>query len=38
VEQGRFIAQIQVAPAQPLEFITVQLLRAGDGNLQVIEG
>ena len=38
VEQGRFVAQIQVAPSQPLEFITILLLRQGDGNLQTIEG
>lgn len=37
VEQGRFIAQIQVAPSQPMEFITVLLTRAGDDLLQAIE-
>jgi hypothetical protein len=37
VEQGRFIAQIQVAPSQPMEFITILLLRVGDGMLQTIE-
>ncbi|MCA9969771.1 MAG: hypothetical protein KC425_06130, partial [Anaerolineales bacterium] len=31
VEQGQFIAQIQVAPSQPLEFITVLLLRLSEG-------
>jgi phage tail sheath protein FI len=33
VEQGRFIAVIQVAPSQPMEFITVQLTRRGEGDL-----
>jgi hypothetical protein len=37
IEQGRFIAQIQVAPAQPLEFITVQLTRTGEGLLLATE-
>jgi hypothetical protein len=33
VEQGRFIAVIQVAPSQPMEFISVQLTRRGEGDL-----
>jgi phage tail sheath protein FI len=33
IEQGRFIAHIQVAPSQPMEFITVLLTRTGDGLL-----
>jgi len=37
IEQGRFVAQIQVAPSQPLEFITILLLRQGDGNLLTFE-
>jgi hypothetical protein len=37
VDQGQFIAQIQVAPAQPLEFITVLLLAVGQGTLQTVE-
>lgn len=37
IDQGRFIAQIQVAPSQPMEFITVQLSRASDGVLVVAE-
>lgn len=37
VDQGRFIAQIQVAPSQPLEFVTILLQRAGGGDLQIIE-
>jgi phage tail sheath protein FI len=38
VDQGRFIVQIQVAPAQPLEFMTVQLVRTGEGLLLTTEG
>ena len=38
VEQGRFVAQIQVAPSRPLEFITILLLRQGDGEVQAVEG
>ncbi len=30
VDQGRFVVVIQVAPSQPMEFITVQLIRAGE--------
>ncbi|HEX5165943.1 MAG TPA: hypothetical protein VFV93_11150, partial [Thermomicrobiales bacterium] len=37
VDQGRFIAEIQVAPSQPAEFITVVLSRVGD-QLQLTEG
>jgi phage tail sheath protein FI len=37
LEQGRFIVQIQVAPAQPTEFITVLLTRLNDGLLHVTE-
>ncbi len=37
VEQGRVVMIIQVAPSQPLEFITVQLLRSGEGELLVTE-
>lgn len=38
VDQGRFIVVIQVAPSQPLEFITVVLTRSGEGLLQATEG
>lgn len=31
IDQGRFVAQIQVAPSQPLEFITVLLSRSAEG-------
>ncbi|HEV2761443.1 MAG TPA: phage tail sheath C-terminal domain-containing protein, partial [Pyrinomonadaceae bacterium] len=37
VDAGRFIAQIQVAPSQPLEFITVTLVRIGEDLLQARE-
>ena len=37
LEQGRLIALIQVAPSQPLEFITVQLTRTGEGLLLATE-
>lgn len=36
VEQGRLVAVIQVAPSQPMEFITVQLVRSGEGELLVV--
>jgi Phage tail sheath protein subtilisin-like domain/IPT/TIG domain len=35
VEQGRFVALVQVAPSQPAEFITVELTRTGQGVLEV---
>jgi hypothetical protein len=38
VDAGRFIAQIQVAPSQPAEFITVLLTRVGEDLLQAAEG
>lgn len=37
VDAGRFIAQIQVAPSQPMEFITVLLTRIGEDLLQAAE-
>jgi len=37
VDAGRFIAQIQVAPSQPMEFITVLLTRVGEDLLQARE-
>lgn len=37
MDQGRFIAQVQVAPSQPMEFITVLLSRASDGVLLALE-
>jgi phage tail sheath protein FI len=37
-DQGRVVAQILVAPSQPMEFLTVLLTRDGDGQLQSAEG
>ena len=37
IDQGRFFAQIQVAPSEPMEFITVLLSRASDGVLLAAE-
>jgi phage tail sheath protein FI len=33
LDAGRFIVLIQVAPSQPMEFITVQLIRLSEGGL-----
>ena len=30
VDQGRFVVVIQVAPSEPMEFLTVQLIRVGE--------
>lgn len=35
LDQGRLIAEIGVAPAEPLEFVVLRLDRAGDGSLTV---
>ena len=37
LDAGQLIAQIGIAPAEPLEFLVVQLTHAGDGTL-VAEG
>jgi hypothetical protein len=37
VDAGRLIAEIGVAPAEPLEFILLRLVRDGDGTLTVEE-
>lgn len=37
VDAGRFIAQIQVAPSQPMGFITVLLTRVGENLIQARE-
>jgi uncharacterized protein len=37
-DNGRFLIAIRVAPTLPVEFITVVLLRAGEGLLEAIEG
>ena len=36
-DQGRMIAQILIAPSQPMEFLTVLLTRSGEGALQAAE-
>jgi hypothetical protein len=38
VENGRLIVALQVAPSSPVEFVTVTLLRSGEGLLEVWEG
>jgi phage tail sheath protein FI len=38
IDQGRMIAQILVAPSQPMEFLTLLLTRTGAGQLQAKEG
>jgi len=38
VDQGRLLAYVGVAPAEPLEFIVVQLAREGDGTLRATDG
>ncbi|MCB8983626.1 MAG: IPT/TIG domain-containing protein [Ardenticatenaceae bacterium] len=37
IDQGQFYAEIQVAPSQPLEFITVLLTRTSEGALRATE-
>ena len=37
-DNGRFLIALKIAPSQPIEFITVVLLRAGEGLLQALEG
>ena len=37
VDSGQLIAEIGVAPAEPLEFILLQLARDGDGTLLMSE-
>jgi phage tail sheath protein FI len=37
-DNGKFVIAIKVAPTQPIEFITVVLLRSSEDLLQVIEG
>ena len=36
-DNGRFLIALKVAPTMPIEFITVVLLRAGEGLLDVLE-
>ncbi|MCU0490524.1 MAG: hypothetical protein MUD01_02855 [Chloroflexaceae bacterium] len=37
IDNGRFLIALKVAPIAPIEFITVTLLRSGEGLLSVIE-
>lgn len=36
-DQGRLLAEVRVAPAEPLEYIVLRIARAGDGTLTVTE-
>lgn len=38
IENGRLVIALQVAPTSPVEFITVTLVRSGEGLLEVAEG
>jgi hypothetical protein len=38
MDSGRLIVSLQVAPSSPVEFITVSLVRSGEGLLDVLEG
>jgi Bacteriophage tail sheath protein len=38
MDNGRLIVSLQVAPSSPVEFITVSLVRSGEGLLDVLEG
>jgi phage tail sheath protein FI len=35
VDQGRFIAEIKVAPSLPLSFLTIRLVQSGDRTFAV---
>jgi phage tail sheath protein FI len=37
IDQGRFVAEVRVAPSQPMEFLTVLLTRTGEGQLLAAE-
>jgi hypothetical protein len=37
LDAGRFVAELQVAPAHPLEFIRIRLVQAGAGTVEVDE-
>jgi hypothetical protein len=37
IDQGRFVAEVRVAPSQPAEFLTVQLTRTGEGQFLAAE-
>jgi hypothetical protein len=36
VEAGRLIVELRVAPSRPLAFLTIRLVRAGDGAVRVV--
>jgi hypothetical protein len=36
VEAGRLIVELRVAPSRPLAFLTIRLVRAGDGTVRVV--
>lgn len=36
-DNGRFIIALKVAPTLPIEFITIRLLRSGEGLLEIVE-
>jgi phage tail sheath protein FI len=38
IDNGRLIISLQIAPSNPVEFITVSLVRSGEGLLDVLEG
>ncbi len=38
IDNGRLIVVLQIAPTSPIEFITVTLVRAGEGLLDVVVG
>jgi phage tail sheath protein FI len=38
VDNGPLIVTLRIAPTSPIEFITVTLIRAGDGLLDVVVG
>ena len=38
IDAGRLIVGLQIAPSGPVEFITVSLVRSGEGLLDVLEG
>jgi phage tail sheath protein FI len=37
IDDGRFIVTIRVAPTNPVEFITISLLRTNDAVLNIVE-
>lgn len=37
IDLGRFVAVVEIAPSQPMEFITVRLTRGGEGEIVAVE-